>query len=38
MAVESIEEGNNNFYSCDKLDDNEYIYLFSVCGPLPSIK
>lgn len=38
MAMGSIEEGNSNLNSCDRLDDNEYIYLFSVCGPLPSIK
>lgn len=27
VATESIEE-DNNFNSCDKLDDNEYIYIF----------
>lgn len=26
-TTESIEE-DNNFNSCDKLDDNEYIYIF----------
>lgn len=38
MATEGIEEGNGNLSLCDRLDDNEYIYLFSVCERLPSIK